>query len=102
MHPSPRFLVGLASVTLIWTVIVIGTLCDRLPDRCLGLARTHRYCSITLLGIHRLAQPVAVSLPGENTRAKQPLLLLCGDRQQMVAYLQKKKTDVVNMGFLLH
>jgi hypothetical protein len=26
MHPSQRFLIGLASVTLIWTVIVIGTL----------------------------------------------------------------------------
>ena len=26
MRPSPRFLVGLASVTLVWTVIVIGTL----------------------------------------------------------------------------
>jgi hypothetical membrane protein len=26
IRPSPRFLVGLASVTLVWTVIVIGTL----------------------------------------------------------------------------
>ena len=26
VRPSPRFLVGLASVTLVWTVIVIGTL----------------------------------------------------------------------------